>query len=1670
MADETTAPPGDDAPPGGSDAAASDLDATGRAPGSPGLDSPDPAAVDRAGGAAGGPTFPVVGIGASAGGLAAFQAFFEALPARPGMAFVLVQHLSPDHESALAEIVQQRTQMAVRQVDDHPVVEADCVYVIPPGKHLEIEDGRLRLVELRRDRGRPTAVDHFFRTLAQDVGERAVAVVLSGTGSDGALGLKAIKERAGLTLVQDPDDAGYDGMPNAAIATGLVDVTGTPAELADRLVGIRDAVDDGVAPVLGPVRRGDEEALRTIFAHLRRRTGHDFTHYKRSTIRRRLARRLQVTGLETLPAYADHVRTDADETRALLRDFLISVTQFFRDPDAFEALDERVLPALFAGGPEAVRAWVPGCATGEEAYSVAMLLHEHAARLPSRPAVQVFATDIDEDAVAHARAGVYPESALADVAPDRRARFFEEAGSGHRVKQELRESVLFAVHNLISDPPFSRLDLVACRNVLIYFNREIQARAFRAFHYGLRPGGVLFLGSSEAPGSVTSAFEPLEERARIYRRRDVAVPGVGFPVPPASDRGGAVGPRPPRPAGQGGGAGRGGGVLDRYAAWTLSRYGPPRLLVDERFDLTHVLGRAGDYLRDREGPVTQNAVDRVERAFQVDLRAALHRAFADGEPTDTPFRRVAVGGGERAVRLHVGPVGGAAASDGLVEVVFVELDAASLAALDARAPDDAPPPDPDGLEDEVRRLRDELRATVEDRETSTEELRASNEELQSLNEELQSATEELETSREELQSMNEELHTVNDELKDKVGELTALNGDLQNLIASTDVGTLFLDRDLRLKRFTPRAAELFHVIPSDVGRPVGHLAHGARDADFEAVAREVQGTLVPVTRTVHAKGGRAHLLRAVPYRTADDRIDGVVLSFVDVTDLEEAQAAAAARAEQQAAVADLGALALGGAALGDLFDRAVARVRAVLGADAAKVLRLEPGGLRLVAGVGWDDGLVGAAVVPDDVGSQAGYTLRSPDAVLVEDLAAEPRFVAPDLLTDHGVRSGVSVVVGGGADGPFGVLGVHWRGPRAFSDDDGRFVQSVANVLGAAVERDRQATTIREQLGEIEAVYDTAPVGLAFIDRELRHRRINRRLAEINGRPVEEHLGRTVREIDPDLARFVEPIHRRVLETGEALVDYEVTGADPRDKTQTRTWLTSYVPQVNAEGGVDGINVVVRDVTERRRKDEVLAETARRLRVALEGGQLGTFSRDFETGTITFDRAARDLLGAPAEEPFDDALRRVVADDVDRVTGPMDRAADPASGPDTYASDVRVRLADGAVRWVALRGEVTFEGEGPDRRPARLDGVVLDVTALKEAEEAVRRQLGETDSYVNAIPAALGVFDASGRLVRANARAAAMAGRDPEDMAGLTPADLYPDGAGALKAALRRVLDTGEPVADLEVRAAAPADPGDERVWLASAYPVWDGEAVVGASVMLHDVTALTRARAELASLTEELEGRVRERTAQVRRLAADLTDAEQRERKRVAQVLHDDLQQLLYAVQFKIELARKAPDPAALDATEALVARAVQTTRSLTVDLSPPVLKGEGLEATLEWLALRMNEAYGIDVRVRAPGPVAVGSTVHVLLFQLVRELLFNVVKHAGTGEAEVRVARDGDDVRVEVVDRGAGFDPDARGERAGFGLFSVRERVQLVGGTVAVESGAGRGTTVTVVCPATL
>jgi len=853
---------------------------------------------------------PVVGLGGSAGGIAALQEFFAAMPVDSGMAFVVVLHLSPTHESTLAEMFQRWTAMPVIAATDGVAVEQNRVYVIPPGKFLASANGHLRLTEAEAHPGKRVAVDYFFRTLAETHGAQSLAVVLSGAGGDGALGLKRIKELGGLTIAQDPDEAQHPDMPRSAIATGVVDWVLGVKEMPARLLAyvkqrgqLKLPGEAGPHPAAAVELSPDEHeaALRDVLAFLHTRTGRDFSCYKRATILRRTARRMQVNGLADLPGYLTYLRTHAGEAGALLQDLLISVTNFFRDATSFAAL-ERSIPELFEGksGGDTVRAWVAGCATGEEAYSIAMLLSEHAATLVGPPQIQVFATDLDEEVIREAREGLYPETIAADVSEERLRHFFIHEQGGYRVRRAVRELVLFAPHDLLKDSPFSRLDLVSCRNLLIYLNREAQHRAFDIFHFALRPGGRLFLGTTEAVDEGSPLFAVLDKKQRLYVQRPgpqrlIAVPTGPGTLARALALQERTRERPTMP----------GRVtmeapqlrLDEAVPFEsalppgelhyrlIERFSPPSILVNSTHEIVHLSESAGRFLQVTGGEPTRNLLRMVHPMLRVELRAALYAAAQTHAAATALGVPVEVGDARSFVDVRVTPAGDLAPD--FLLVVFEErpADGAATGAAPRSADADQAALH---LERELVATKAHLRDTIEQSEASTEELKASNEELQAMNEELRSATEELETSREELQSLNEELTTVNDELKSNVDQLAHSNSDLQNLMAATDIATVFLDRELRITRFTPSAKTLFNLISSDLGRPLSDLSRQLDYPQIVADAEHALAHLQPAQREVSA-GDRWYTARTLPYRTADDRIAGVVLTFVDISEQKRAE-------------------------------------------------------------------------------------------------------------------------------------------------------------------------------------------------------------------------------------------------------------------------------------------------------------------------------------------------------------------------------------------------------------------------------------------------------------------------------------------------------------------------------------------------------------------------------------------------------------------------------------------------------------------------------------------------------------------------------------------------------------------------------------------------------------
>ncbi|TSA13104.1 MAG: hypothetical protein D4R73_01320 [Deltaproteobacteria bacterium] len=829
--------------------------------------------------------FPIVGIGASAGGLEALETFFDHLPPAPGMAIVIIQHLSPKHKSIMGQILQRHTSLPVTEVADGLEVAPDTVYFNSPGREVAIFNGKLHLMEPRTDQVVRLPIDYFFHSLAEDLGERAICIVLSGTGSDGTLGVQAVKGAGGLTLAQEERQAQYPFMPRSAILTGMVDHVLPAEEMAAELVRYVQHPYLEAPPRTIPAAKQFEIFAEKILLLIRTTTRHDFSGYKQNTIRRRIERRMALHQLTRIADYHRYLQENPEEVPALFRDMLITVTSFFRDPEAFKILSDRVIPEIMAGKETggAIRVWVPGCASGEEAISLAILLAEARERMGKAVSIQVFATDIDSEAIARARQTEYPESIAADVSPERLKLFFIKKDNAYKVKQEIREMVVFAVQNLISEPPFSKLDLISCRNVLIYLGAELQKKVIPLFHFVLNQEGHLFLGSSESVGGFADLFRPLDTKWKIYRRKDLGL-GQRTDYPPQFALEGQLAtPRLIRRPGQAESP-----VQEVLGKIILDRYAPPCVLINDNYDILHFQGATDRFLAPPVGEPSYNLLKMAREGLRHKLAPLLRQAVKEKTAITASGLHLLSPEGPKTVDLTVQPLE-AAMGPNLFLVVFEDRTPARAAP--GKKPWKPPPAAEadtslQALEQELQAIKEANQANIEELEAANEELRTTSEEIQSTNEELQSTNEEMETSKEELQSLNEELMTVNAELQNKVEELTAINNDIDNLLAGTEVGTIFLDLRLNIKRFTPFVTRLFNLIPTDLDRSLMDITSRIKYDHLEQDAQEVLATLQTKEVEIESREGGWFTMRIMPYRTRENVIDGVVLTFTDITRLK----------------------------------------------------------------------------------------------------------------------------------------------------------------------------------------------------------------------------------------------------------------------------------------------------------------------------------------------------------------------------------------------------------------------------------------------------------------------------------------------------------------------------------------------------------------------------------------------------------------------------------------------------------------------------------------------------------------------------------------------------------------------------------------------------------------
>ncbi|HME56500.1 MAG TPA: CheR family methyltransferase [Candidatus Lokiarchaeia archaeon] len=830
-------------------------------------------------------SFPLVGIGASAGGIGALEKFFENVPADSGMAFVILLHLDPTRDSIVASMVKKNANIEVQDIVNGTPVEPNNAYMLPPNKNVRLEEGKLFLEKPDAPRGLRLPIDYFFRSLAKNQGEEAIGIVLSGTGTDGTLGLKEIKARGGIVMVQDPNTTEYSGMPQSAIASIAIDYVASPDQLPDMLLNYVANNVNGTKLKSEYSTKEMDELLNQINDLIKDHLGRDFSVYKKSTIVRRIERRMVLNQINTLDEYIAFLKDDTVEVESLFNEVLIGVTHFFRDEDAFSALDNKVISVLLKdrGEDDTIRVWVTGCSSGEEAYSIAMLLEDSINRSKQRVKVQIFATDIDSRAIDKARNGVYPETIASELSPEKIEQFFIKQEHMYRVKKSIRSMIVFAQQDTLSDPPFSNIDLISCRNLLIYLRPEIQKRLIEVFHYSLKTEGFLFLGTAESITSFNELYEEIDRKQKIFRKKPGGHYLAGFPGQYPSITDYSFRPEFLKPGGK---------KISSYRELVeniiLDNYSPSAAIINTNHEILYIQGRTGKYLEPAEGAASMNILDMAREGLKMMIANAVRNAIANNETIRSENIRVKTNGDWTYINLIVQPFTEPEAMRGLLLIVFEERqnepgDSGEETGFETS--NDVDQARFNQLESELKSTKQYLQTTIEELQTSNEELKSTNEELQSSNEELKSTNEELQTSKEELQSLNEELVTVNNELESKIEQLSKTYDDLNNLISSTEIATLFLDSDMNIKRFTTRATKMFNLIHSDIGRPILHIVSNLNYNDYITDIENVLSNLTPVERDVSLNSDDEWFtMRIIPYRTEDNKIDGVVVTFVDITE------------------------------------------------------------------------------------------------------------------------------------------------------------------------------------------------------------------------------------------------------------------------------------------------------------------------------------------------------------------------------------------------------------------------------------------------------------------------------------------------------------------------------------------------------------------------------------------------------------------------------------------------------------------------------------------------------------------------------------------------------------------------------------------------------------------
>ncbi len=1590
----------------------------------------------------------VVGIGASAGGLAALKTFFANIPPDSGVAFVVVVHLSPEHKSHLAAVLQPHVRFPVQQVTEDTSLEANHLYIIPPNANLSTIDTHLRLSQLEEHRRERAPIDYFFRTLAKAHDGHSIAVILTGTGTDGTLGIKEIKNRGGMVFVQDPNEAEYDGMPQSAIASGMADRILPVGEIAEAILRIRKT-----EPRVPPLKDGEELIpdpetfiLHKVITQLRARTDRDFSRYKPATMLRRIARRMQLNYIPDPHAYVDKLHHDPDEVRALADDLLITVTSFFRDPEVFEYLSKNTLPRLFENkrAEDKIRVWSVGCATGEEAYSLAILLCEEASRRETPPRIQLFASDLHRSSLDKAREGFYPGDIETDVSDERLERFFQKEDGGFRIRKELRDLVVFAPHNVLGDPPFSKLDLIACRNLLIYLQRGVQREVIELFHYALNPDGVLILGSAEN-ADAQDLFRTDSKRLCVYRKMNVPGPEPRLPVFPLNRiwnklEGGLKRPESSEPV-----------AYEAIHNLLLDRYGPPSLLLGPDNNVVHLSDRVGRFLNQPGGEPTTNMYKLIRGELRLDLQAAVQDARETQKPVETAPAAVSIDGQHKIVTMHVQPSRDAE-QHGFVLVCFEEHadksnrpESAAQPALSSRAAKRV-----GELEAELSRTKQRLQTVVEEYETSQEGMKAANEEMQSTNEELRSTMEELETSKEELQSINEELQTVNQENRHKIEEFSQLSADLQNLLIATDIGTLFLDRELRILRFTPSITELFNIRSADRDRPISDLTHRLGYPELRADAESVLNRLIPVEREVRDDAGRWYLTRVLPYRSQEDRIEGIVLTFVDITNRKKTEAALV---ESEARLAgdlagmrrlyDLHVKLANEDNLSTALGEILAAAIEFAGTDRGTIQLIREDGehLDIVSHRGYAPGSrfiehfrEGSKPACDAVRTQRAR-------LIVEDVETFPALAGTEdgeVTLREGIRATHSTPLISRSGNVLGVLSTQFKSPHRPNDQEIRLIELLAWTAAQFIERHSAEAALRSSEAalrvseeRLQRVLETDAIGVIFFDYSGTLLDANDVFLRITGYTREQIANRELswqRMTPPEWVSTSEQEVEKLLKTGRI-------GAYEKEyfcNDGSRRWML-FAGRDLGDGTFSEFCI---DVTDRRLAEAALQQSEQRFRLFVENvREYALVQTDLEALVTSWNPGAERLFGYTSSE--------MVGSPFSLLLTPEDRAAGVAE--QEYAH-VRGGGHNEDARWLQRKDHTRFWGRWftePVRDEAgQIRGVakvLRDETERMRSEEEIRSSERQFYAVANLVPDLVWKNDAEGKTIWTNQRWTEYTGKSGDEMRDFGWREvIHPDDRERSRARFRESVEMGHP---LRQEHRLRRRDGEYRWFLTQLQPIRDDSGRVlewfGSATDIHDqkiaMSAVQGSLAEKEALLKEVHHRVKN-NLQVITSLLNMQARQVEEPQMLA--LFEEARNRVVSIASIHELLYQSASFASID----MVEYAEQLGRDL--------LRFYGAEKRIEFSV----EGQGVSLELERAVPYGL----------LLNELLSNACKHAfpgqGSGKVSVALHRVDHQMVLQVSDTGIGL-PNGFDYRktTSLGLQLVHTLARQLGAALTIGSGPG-------------